>query len=137
MPNKKLSNRLEKLFTGKGAVAKDAEATSGSRPAAMDSGGTSSLGWTWETDPEGVFIFCSPEVTAVLGFTPEEIVGKTLTDLSALAEISAQRQLTEAIYTGRPLVNLQVQTKHKTGQVVNLILNSRPVQDEADHLAGH
>lgn len=137
MPNKKLNNRLEKLFTGKGAVAKDAEAAPSTAPLRDSSQDALALGWTWETDPEGVFIFCSPEVTAVLGFTPEEIVGKTLTDLSAQAEIDAQRQLTEAIYTGRPLVNLQVQTKHKAGQVVNLILNSRPVQDEADHLAGH
>src|SRR5689334_25234211 len=104
MPNKKLLNQLEKLFTSKG-VAKDAEA----RVAAVPSSGdlaSQSLGWTWETDPEGVFIFCSPEVMTVLGFKPEEIIGKTLSDLSANAEIAVQRQLTEAIYTGHPLVNL-------------------------------
>src|SRR5262245_55563135 len=138
MPNKKLHNRLEKLFTGKGAVAKDTEADS---RAAVTPGPAESArpspGWTWETDPEGVFIFGSPEVTAVLGFAPEEIVGKTLADLSLPTEADTRHQLTEAIYTGHPLVNLYLQTKHKEGQVVTLILNSRPIQDEVDHLAGH
>jgi len=139
MPNKKLRNQLEKLFTSKG-VAKDAEATAKARAAAASAPGdlaSPSLGWTWETDSEGVFTFCSLEVTSILGFTPEEILGKTLTDISEPDAVGVRRQLTEAIYTGHPLVNLHLKTKHKEGRFVSLILNSRPIQDEADHLTGH
>ena len=38
-----------------------------------------STGWTWECDPDGNYIFCSPEVEAVLGINAEDFLGKSLT----------------------------------------------------------
>ena len=33
--------------------------------------------WVWETDREGVYTYCSPKVTELLGYEPKEIIGKT------------------------------------------------------------
>ena len=37
-------------------------------------------GWTWETDFEGRYQSCSPEVQAVLGYPPEAFIGKFLAE---------------------------------------------------------
>jgi sigma-B regulation protein RsbU (phosphoserine phosphatase) len=37
--------------------------------------------WLWEQDPEGRYIYSSSAVEAILGYTPEEILGKVYLDL--------------------------------------------------------
>jgi diguanylate cyclase (GGDEF)-like protein/PAS domain S-box-containing protein len=39
--------------------------------------------WIWEIDAEGVYTFCSPAVEAILGYTPEYLVGKNCLDIVA------------------------------------------------------
>ncbi len=33
--------------------------------------------WIWEVDPNGVYTYCSPKVKEMLGYMPEEVIGKT------------------------------------------------------------
>ena len=37
--------------------------------------------WVWEVDTEGVFTWVSPQVRDVLGYQPEELVGRSVFDL--------------------------------------------------------
>ena len=39
--------------------------------------------WIWESDQEGKYTYSSPQVTNMLGFTPEETIGKTLMDIAS------------------------------------------------------
>ena len=36
--------------------------------------------WAWEVDTEGRYTYCAPQVEAVLGYSPEEMIGKTAFD---------------------------------------------------------
>lgn len=37
--------------------------------------------WIWETDPEARFTYSNPKIKDLLGYEPEEILGKRPTDL--------------------------------------------------------
>lgn len=37
--------------------------------------------WIWETDAEGRFRYVSAKVTRFLGYTPEELIGRSACDL--------------------------------------------------------
>lgn len=36
-----------------------------------------STDWIWETDSAGIFSYTSPKVEALLGYSPDEVIGKT------------------------------------------------------------
>ena len=75
----------------------------------------------WEIDANGVYTYVSPQVEQLLGYTAEEVTGKTPFDLMPpeeatriaawYAQISAQRQ---------PIVALENVNRHKNGQRVIL-----------------
>ena len=112
------------------------------------------LGWTWETDGSGRYTFCSPEVTAVLGYSVEEMLGQTLTnflvdrevlrDLQGTEDAGAEqppegdlRQVMEAFSQGRPLDDLRLLIRRKDGQSVPLVTQARPLFDDAGRLSGY
>ena len=45
--------------------------------------------WVWEVDLEGRYIKCSEQVESTLGYSPEEVIGKTPFDF--MTEEEAQR----------------------------------------------
>ncbi len=47
--------------------------------------------WIWEVDANGVYVFCSEKVKGVLGYTPQEIYGKTPFDFSSCANDKERR----------------------------------------------
>ncbi len=44
--------------------------------------------WVWETDAGHRFTYCSPQIEAILGYRPEEIIGKTPFDLMPADEVA-------------------------------------------------
>jgi signal transduction histidine kinase/transcriptional regulator with GAF, ATPase, and Fis domain/ActR/RegA family two-component response regulator len=150
MPKKKLHQRLEDLFADRRPVPKDGSASPAAAGARPVTGGLRERaarlpGWTWETEALGVYTFCSPEVEAVLGFTADEMVGKTLTSILApVAEGEAQgadgdaaRQVAEAFGSARPISDLRLHARRKDGQGLDLVLHALPILDEAGRLAGY
>lgn len=83
MSRDEYNNRLESLFS-------DPE------PATpRQSGHDQSLpGWTWECDVQGDFIACSPEIEQVLGFRPEDVIGKPLFNFALAADSASALQAT-------------------------------------------
>lgn len=49
--------------------------------------------WMWEVDPAGVHTYASPKVRDLLGYDPEEIIGKTPFDLMPPEEASRVRAI--------------------------------------------
>lgn len=41
--------------------------------------------WVWETDADGIYTYVSPRVLDLLGYQPEEVVGKKIVDLMPIA----------------------------------------------------
>src|SRR3990172_6139374 len=122
MPEKKLPRRLENLFADRRPVAKDpppppAPTPTTDPPAAgapiPAEAAPRLLGWTWEADEAGRYTFCSPEITTVLGYAPEEILGQALTNLlvedplQGAEDSGVRERVMEAIHKAHPLTNIR------------------------------
>ena len=93
----------------------------------------------WEVDPEGLYRYCSPAVEPILGYAPDEVVGKKhFYDLfmpeyqeytkTAAFEIFRRQQ------SFRNFVNLNL---HRDGRTVILESSGTPVIDEKGQLLGY
>jgi diguanylate cyclase (GGDEF)-like protein/PAS domain S-box-containing protein len=98
----------------------------------------SSRGWIWEADSEGRYTYSSPVVKDVLGYEPEEVIGKRYHDfftpedreqLLPAAEVAFARK--EAFFR---LINRNV---HKEGHVVVLETTAVPMLDAEGNLLGY
>ncbi len=98
----------------------------------------SSNDWVWEVDQDAVYTYAGPQCRELLGYEPEEIVGKTPFDLmlpeeaqrvsSVFGPISARRE------SFRGLENLNLR---KDGRMVVLETNGAPVFDEQGGFRGY
>jgi len=83
--------------------------------------------WIWEADQDGRYTYSSPQVFTMLGFTPEETLGKTLMDIasprsaSQLAETFQQR-----LQNKKNIVGFECTCLGKSGQIVVLENNAVP-----------
>ena len=150
MPSKKLPNRADSLFDAAHAVAKDAHADGRSteprrlQPASLPAADESQpldapqamAGWTWETDSAGSQVYCSPEVEAVLGYSPQELRGKSLSSLAGGSANHGAQSLAEALRTAKPFSDLRLRATRKDGRTVILISTGYPIRDEAGRLVG-
>ena len=93
----------------------------------------------WEVDAEGLYRYTSPSVERILGYTPEELVGKKhFYDLFApevreeLKEAALQSFAAKQPFRAFPNPNVS-----KEGKVVHLETRGAPVLDAAGNLAGY
>jgi len=87
-----------------------------------------SADWLWETDVVGRYVYSSARVTDILGYTADEVVGKTLFDLLPAEEASRLRDtLGEVMVARHPIENLVHQKIAKDGRSVWVQTQARPV----------
>jgi len=95
--------------------------------------------WIWETDAEGVYTYSSPGVERILGYQPDEIVGKM--HFHDLFSPDAQKELKEAVakaFAARaPIKNFINANLHKNGNVVVMQTNGAPILDKDGNLVGY
>ncbi|AGB03897.1 PAS domain S-box protein [Methanoregula formicica] len=95
--------------------------------------------WIWEIDPEGIYRYSSPAVLNILGYKPEEIVGRM--HFYDLFDPSIREKLTHEVFAtmeGRePFRNLENLNVHKDGRPVLLRTGGTPVFDENGAFAGY
>lgn len=83
--------------------------------------------WIWEIDKDGIYTYSSPKVQDLLGYLPEEIVGKTPFDIMIAGEGEhAGKKLQKAILSGQPFVGLEMICRHKNGSSIVIEKNSVP-----------
>ncbi len=98
----------------------------------------SSSDWIWEVNAEYVYTYSSPQVERILGYTPEEIVGKTPSDLMTPEEDERTRKIFyDAAERGEPIVSVENVNLHKDGREVVLETSGVPVLDEAGNVTGY
>jgi PAS domain S-box-containing protein len=94
--------------------------------------------WIWEVDAGGHYTYVSPRVEAILGYTPEEILGKTPFDLMAPGEAEKlsekYAQFAAAKEPFQDLVNVNL---HRHGHRVTLETNGTPILDKDGNLLGY
>ncbi|OPX61761.1 MULTISPECIES: PAS domain S-box protein [unclassified Methanoregula] len=95
--------------------------------------------WIWEVDTDGIYRYSSPAVTKILGYLPEELVGKKhyydLFDPTVREQLKAQASAGfESHEPFRDFINVN---RHKNGSLVILSTSATPVFDETGAFTGY
>ena len=98
----------------------------------------SSNDWVWEVDANGVYTYVGPQCREILGYSPNEIIGKTPFELMPPDESLRVAKLFDAIATERKtfrsLKNINI---HKDGHLVVLETNGVPIFDKDGTFRGY
>lgn len=98
----------------------------------------SSADWIWEIDKNGQYVFASGQIKRILGYEPEEIIGKTPFDLMPKADAKRTRDLfNENVINKKPIIDLENWNITKTGKKICLLTNGVPILDEKNNLLGY
>jgi two-component system, cell cycle sensor histidine kinase and response regulator CckA len=86
--------------------------------------------WVWEINSDGVYTYVSPKVTDLLGYSPEEVIGKEPYDFMSKDEAArVTASLKEAVKSRQPFSGLQNINRHKDGREIVLETNGAPHVD--------
>jgi PAS domain S-box-containing protein len=79
----------------------------------------------WEISPQGILLYVSPQVRAIMGYTPEEITGRSLFDLVPEEEkLFVTGELKRLLLQGDLLPTIEVPALHQDGHT--MVLEIRP-----------
>ncbi len=94
--------------------------------------------WFWETDPDGHFTYVSPRVQDLLGYTPQEILGKTPFDLMRPAEAKRVAAIIRRLVREREPLRLVENTLiARDGRALVHETSGIPFFDHDDRLQGY
>ena len=94
--------------------------------------------WIWEVDREGRYTYCSPKLTDILGYAPDELLGKTPFDLMPEEEAKRIEEIFRTITAEfKPIVNLKIRALHKDGRMRVIETSGVPIFDENHQYSGY
>jgi PAS domain S-box-containing protein len=94
--------------------------------------------WIWEIDRNGIYTYASPKVKELLGYEPEEVIGKTPFDFMPAEEAKRIANTFKDIVAGsKPIEGLENTNLHKNGHLVILETSGVPVFDSKGQLRGY
>jgi len=95
--------------------------------------------FVWEVDPAGLYTYTSPSVARILGYEPEDLVGKLhFFDLIAPEEREARRAAAFEIIASRDSFRAFAKTvTTRQGGVVHLEASGLPILDDSGRLVGY
>jgi len=94
--------------------------------------------WAWETDAKGIYIACSAKVAETLGYSPEEIIGKSVFELMPSDEAKkVEAVFKDASKKQEPIHKLENCYIHKDGSKVCVFTNAVPVVDKEGNFKGY
>jgi len=95
--------------------------------------------FTWEVDANGLYLYVSPLIEQILGYTPDEVVGKThFYDLLAPETREETKTAAFEVFARREKIRAFPNSKvTKDGRLVALETNGRPMLDTNGNLLGY
>ncbi len=94
--------------------------------------------WIWEVDADGIFTYVSPQVGDLLGYTPQELIGKHFTEPMPRPEADAMKTLfSEVVEHGAPIHSRVNINRHKAGRSVVFETSAVPFYDKAWNIMGY
>jgi len=94
--------------------------------------------WVWEVDKNGIYTYSSPKVKDVLGYKPDEVIGKRATDFMLQDESDRISGLFRNIVASRmPFSRMENINLHKDGKQVVIETSGVPILDENGELLGY
>ncbi len=100
----------------------------------------SSSDWIWEVNEQSVYTYASPQVYDLLGYTAEEIIGKTPFDLMSPNEAARVKAIFNAMAAGGkplPIRFLENANLHKNGSTIFLETSGNPFFDSQGAFRGY
>ncbi len=98
----------------------------------------SSSDWIWEVDANARYVYASPKIKELLGYAPDEVIGKTPFDLMPAEEArSVAHDFASIAAERRPFQALENQNLHKDGRIVVLETSGVPILDQDGNLLGY
>ncbi len=94
--------------------------------------------WIWEIDADGIYTFCSPAVEAILGYAPDQLIGKSCLDImppdirQTMADL-LRREIAEK----RGWRDLELHLQHAGGGIRWLDSNALPLLDSLGNVVGY
>jgi PAS domain S-box-containing protein len=95
--------------------------------------------WIWEVDTQGLYVYASPVVERILGYKPEELVGKVHFYALLARETRDQHQAAASkVFSHKKRLDTLVKSVvRKDGTMAILEATGVPVLDEAGNLMGY
>ncbi|NJO80422.1 MAG: PAS domain-containing protein [Cyanobacteria bacterium RM1_2_2] len=94
--------------------------------------------WVWEVDQQLTYTYSSPRCFDILGYTPEELLGKTLFDWMPPEEAKRVGEIFAVITAQQqPFQCLENTNRHKNGRLVVLESNGVPIFDADGDCCGY
>ncbi|MCR4393319.1 MAG: PAS domain S-box protein, partial [Dehalococcoidales bacterium] len=91
----------------------------------------------WEINSKGVCTYASPQIFDILGYRPEEVIGKIPFDLMPKEEVERILPIfQQCVSQGSPLSTLEYMVYHKDGHIVFLESKSVPYYNSDGSLQG-
>jgi PAS domain S-box-containing protein len=86
--------------------------------------------WIWEIDENGYFSYSSPKIKDLLGYEPEEIIGKTPLDFMAIDKVTKlKKTYVNQFKSKKQYYGLVNKVKHKNGKILSLETSGVPIFD--------
>ncbi len=97
-----------------------------------------SADWIWEVDKEGKFTYVSERIENILGYHPDEVIGKRPYDLMPKEEaLRIEQQFKEIAAERKPIVDVENWNLTKEGKAVCLLTNGVPILDDEGNYLGY
>jgi len=97
-----------------------------------------SVDWVWEVDASGTYTLVSGNVRQILGYEPDELIGKTPFELMSKDEAKRIGKFFNRIASEKkPIVDLENWNLTKDGKRVCFLTNGVPILDEQGNLVGY
>ncbi len=94
--------------------------------------------WIWEVDSKGIFTFSSPQVKGMLGYEPEEMVGRPLFSLMPPEESRrASKFFQDTAEAASSFSHFESTHLHKDGHRVVMETGGRPVIEASGEFLGY
>ncbi|MFH0880385.1 MAG: PAS domain S-box protein, partial [Lentisphaerota bacterium] len=98
----------------------------------------SSSDWIWEINAKCVYTYASQKVEEMLGYHPDEVVGKTPFDLMPQQESARIVGVFKDLFRkGKPIITLENVNLHKDGRRVVLETSGIPIFDAVGNVSGY
>ncbi|MDP3395998.1 MAG: PAS domain S-box protein [Methanoregula sp.] len=92
----------------------------------------------WEVGNNERYTYVSPQVLEILGYRPEEVIGKTCYDLMPPDEAEKTRKkISESASVGKPIIRLENVNLHKDGRLIILETSGEPVLAADGSIVGY
>ena len=94
--------------------------------------------WIWEVDVQGRYTYAADNLEALLGYTPDELLGRTPFEFMPAGEAAKMAEFFQGIVARREAFHdLENQVLHKNGSVRILLTSGVPILSASGDLLGY